>query len=79
VIGQVRVVVMPFSRFRRIPSIDPHSAAVGLGAAAPDGPSPDGAPVALGLLAVLPGVWRRGPARRDDVLPAPARRRWPRL
>jgi signal peptidase I len=68
VIGEVRFVVMPFSRFRSIPSIDPHSAAVGMGAG-----SPDGAPVALGLLATLPVL---GSRRRDgEFLPPPARRR----
>jgi signal peptidase I len=67
VIGEVRFVVMPFSRFRSIPSIDPHSAAVGMGT----GPA-EGAPVALGLLAALP-VLR--PDRRADLLPPPTRRR----
>jgi signal peptidase I len=77
VIGQVRLIVMPFSRFRSIPSIDPHAAAVGTAAGAPDG-----APAALGLLGVLPWALRRsGRARRDlldePFLPPPARRRRP--
>jgi signal peptidase I len=68
VIGQVRFVVMPFSRFRSIPSIDPHSAAVGMGSG-----TPDGAPFALGLLGTLPVL---GPRRRDvEILPPPPRRR----
>jgi signal peptidase I len=57
VIGQVRFIVMPFSRFRSIPSVDPHATAVGLGAGS------QGAPVALGLLAALPLLRRR----RDPV------------
>jgi signal peptidase I len=71
VIGQARVVVMPFSRFRQIPSIDPHSAAVGMGAGAPAG-----APVALGLLVTLPVLRPR--RRTPEFLPPPARRRWRR-
>jgi len=61
VIGQARLVVMPFSRFGTIPSIDPHSSAVGMAAGA--------APVAVGLLAV--------PRRRRDeeFLRPPVRRR----
>ena len=75
VIGEVRLVVMPFDRFRTIPSIDPHSAAVGM--AAPDPGVPGEAPVALGLLAVLPVLrWRSGYGRDDPVfLPASAPRR----
>jgi signal peptidase I len=74
VIGEVRLIVMPFDRFRRIPSIDPHSAAVGM-AADPGGPV--GAPVALGLLAVLPALRRRpGYALGEpEFLPSRARRR----
>jgi signal peptidase I len=51
VIGQVRLIVMPFSRFRTVPSIDPHSTAVGMGGAATDG-----LPVALGLIGLAPVV-----------------------
>jgi signal peptidase I len=71
VIGQVRFVVMPFSRFRGIPSIDPHTAAVGLGAT-----PQDGAPAALGLLAALPLLRPRRGARfvDDEFLPAARRR-----
>jgi signal peptidase I len=56
VIGEVRLIVMPFDRFRHIPSVDPHSAAVGM-AADPGGST--GAPVALGLLLALPVLRRR--------------------
>jgi len=56
VIGEVRLIVMPFDRFRSIPAIDPHTAAVGMGA---DPGAPAGEPVALGLLLALPVLRRR--------------------
>ncbi len=68
VIGEVRLVVMPFDRFRSVPSIDPQPTAVGMGAA------PDSAPAALGLLAVLPLLRRRDAASPPAFLP-PARHR----
>ena len=73
VYGEVRFVVMPFSRFRSIPSIDPHSspAVAALGAAV-DNDAPAGVPAALGLLAVLPASRSR---RRDDAFLPPAARR----
>jgi signal peptidase I len=83
VIGQVRLIVMPFSRFRRIPSIDPHATPIGMGAAGmgaagmgavgTDAVGTVGSPGALGLLAVLPVLGTR--RRRAEFLPPPARRR----
>jgi signal peptidase I len=73
VIGQARLIVMPFGRFGGIPSIDPHSAAVGM--AAGSGGGSDGAPVALGLLAAVPAWWRGGRCRNDVFVPPPARPR----
>lgn len=74
VIGQARLIVMPFDRFGTIPSIDPHSRAVGMG-----GPEGDmtGGPVALALLAaVLPGRIRSrdGRGRADEPFLPPAAR-----
>jgi signal peptidase I len=61
VIGQARLIVLPFGRFGWIDSIDPQpSSAVGMGSGA-------GAPLAMGLLGTLPlAVWRRRRARFDD-------------
>jgi signal peptidase I len=72
VIGEVRLIVMPFSRFRSIPSVDPHAAAVGMAAQTTDGGS-----AALGLLGVLPVLARRRRAAEpcDEFLTPPARRR----
>jgi signal peptidase I len=63
VIGRARLIVMPFSRFGGIASVDPHSNAVGMGAG--------------GALVALPGLvaLRR---RRDDPFLAPRARRRPR-
>jgi signal peptidase I len=77
VIGQARVIVLPFTRFGWIDSIDPQTTAVGLPA---PGSGVDG-PLALGLLAALPLAVRRRRLDRsgadvDDFLPghpAPAR------
>lgn len=54
VIGQARLIVLPFGRFGWIDSIDPQTTtAVGMGSGA-------GAPLAMGLLGTLPlAVWRR--------------------
>jgi signal peptidase I len=69
VIGQARFIVMPFSRFDDIPSIDPHTAAVGMAA-----DLPAGAPAALGLLGVLPWLHRSRRHRDDPFLPVLAGR-----
>jgi hypothetical protein len=71
VVGEVRLIVMPFARFQSVPSVDPHATPVGMGAGVPDG-----APAALGLLAVLPLLRRRAGAP-PAFLPPPARRRTP--
>ncbi len=59
VIGQARLIVLPFARFGWISSVDPQPAdAVGLGPGA-------GVPLALGMLGTLPvALWRR---RRGDA------------
>jgi len=63
VIGQARLIVLPFGRFGWIDSIDPQATpAVGMGVS--DGA---GAPLALGMLGTLPlAVWRRRRAERGD-------------
>ena len=67
VIGQVRLIVMPFSRFRTIPSIDPHATPLGLG-----GGAPDGAPLALGLVGLVPALRpRRGEPELVAAVPRP--------
>ncbi len=63
VVGEVRFVVMPFARFRSVPSIDPQPTALGVPGV------PGGAPVALGLLAVLPLLRRRDLASPPAFLP----------
>jgi signal peptidase I len=70
VIGQVRFIVMPFSRFRSIPSIDPHTTAIGMA-----GSPADGGTAALGLLGVLPVLARRREGVDDEFLPPSRRRR----
>ncbi|MDN5751445.1 MAG: signal peptidase I [Pseudonocardia sp.] len=62
VIGQARLIVLPFPRFGWIPSINPQaSEAVGMPVAAA------GAPLALGLLGALPlAVSRRRRSARDE-------------
>ena len=68
VIGKARIVVLPFSRFGGIPDPNPQTTqAVGLGAAGAD----TGAPVALGLVGVLPWwALRRRERRLAEFLPA---------
>ncbi|WP_370467301.1 signal peptidase I [Pseudonocardia hydrocarbonoxydans] len=63
VIGQARLIVLPFGRFGWIESIDPQTTtAVGMG-----GSDGAGAPLAMGLLGTLPlAVWRRRRAERGD-------------
>ena len=77
VIGQARLIVMPFDRFGTIPSIDPHSRAVGMA-----GPhdEPAGGPVELALLAAaLPAASRaragRGGPDEHFLTPAVRSRR----
>jgi signal peptidase I len=53
VIGQARLVVMPFDRFGTIAAVDPQPDAVGLASTGP------GAPPLLALLAVVPPLLRR--------------------
>jgi signal peptidase I len=55
VIGQARLIVMPFDRFGTIAAVDPQTDAVGLAA----GTSPGTLPV-LALLAVVPLLRRPG-------------------
>lgn len=64
VIGRARVIVMPFDRFRTIPSVDPHAVPVGAGTAG------GGAPAALGAVAVLWARRRRAGAPDGAFLPA---------
>jgi signal peptidase I len=66
VIGLARMIVMPFDRFGRIASVDPHANAVGM--AAGSGSELPG--VTLALLAAVP-VLRR---RQESFLVPPARR-----
>jgi signal peptidase I len=66
VIGRARLIVMPVNRFGTIAAVDPQPVALG-GA---DGAT---APVALGLLGVVPLALRR--RRAHTFLPPPARRR----
>jgi MYXO-CTERM domain-containing protein len=61
------MIVMPFDRFGRIASVDPHANAVGM--AAGSGSELPGA--TLALLAAVPAVRRR---RQDSFLAPPARR-----
>ena len=64
VIGQARVIVLPFARFGWVSAIDPHPADAG---ALPVGAAGDGAgvPLALGMVGTLPlALWRR---RRGDA------------
>lgn len=64
VIGQARLVVLPFGRFGWIPSPDPQTTAVGMGA-----DRQQAAPVALGLLGALPLLaGGRRIARREGEL-----------
>jgi signal peptidase I len=67
VIGKARLIVLPFSRFGGIPDPNPQTTpAVGLGAAGAD----SGAPVALGLVGVLPWwALRRRERRLAEFLP----------
>ncbi|WP_300008347.1 signal peptidase I [Pseudonocardia sp.] len=64
VIGQARLIVLPFTRFGWIPSIDPHpDVAVGLAGDV-------GVPLAMGLLGTpLLLTWRRRSRRDDEFLP----------
>ncbi len=65
VIGQARLIVLPFDRLGWVTAQDPHSTAVGMaqGAAA-------GAPLALGLLGTLPlAVFRRRREGRELLSP----------
>jgi signal peptidase I len=76
VIGQARVIVLPFSRFGWIQAQNPQTTAVGMGAPGA------GTPLALGLFGTLPLAFvRRRLHRRDDelyeFLPAP-QQPWPR-
>ncbi|WP_372478329.1 signal peptidase I [Pseudonocardia abyssalis] len=66
VIGQARLIVLPFGRFGWIDAIDPQTQAVGMGVF-----NGAGTPLAMGLLGTLPlAVWRRRRADRGDpVLP----------
>ncbi len=63
VIGKARVIVLPLPRFGLIGAVDPQPAALGADPAGGD------APLALGLLAVLPlaAGTRRALRRRDDL------------
>jgi signal peptidase I len=70
VIGQVRFIVMPFSRFRSIPSIDPRTTAIGMA-----GSPADGGAAALSVLGVLPVLVRRRVGYDDEFLPPSRRRR----
>lgn len=73
VIGQARLIVLPFPRFGWIPSINPQaSEAVGMAASDTGAPlepvAAAGAPLALGLLGTLPiAIWRRRPSGRDEL------------
>lgn len=62
VIGKARVIVLPFSRFGWIESINPQSKAVGMGVDA-------GVPFAMGLLVVFPLVRLRRRREPDGFLP----------
>lgn len=68
VIGQARLVVMPFDRFGTVAALDPQTDAVGMAAGLDAG----GPPAALALIAAVP-VLRR--PRREPFLVPPARRR----
>ncbi len=62
VIGQARFIVLPFDRFRWLPSVDPQApAGVGTG--------PDGVPLALGVLGTLPFAVLRRRRGEDRFLP----------
>jgi signal peptidase I len=72
VIGIARLIVLPVDRFGWIDAIDPHApAAVGM---APFGGD---APLALGVLFVLPLAYRRRRRPDDAEEFLPDRRRWP--
>lgn len=64
VIGQARVIVLPFARFGWVSAVDPHRADAG--ALAVDGAGAGaGVPLALGMVGTLPlALWRR---RRGDA------------
>ena len=72
VIGKARLIVLPFTRFGTIETVDPQSKAIGLPALDPSGSGSDGgAPLALGLLGTLPlAAGRRRVRRREDDLDA---------
>ena len=55
VIGKARLIVLPFSRFGWISSVDPHAAAVGMGETGGGA----GVPLALGMLGTLPFAFGR--------------------
>jgi signal peptidase I len=76
VIGRARLIVMPFDRFGTLPSVDPHTTTVGLGAAVP-GAEGGGDVAALGVLAVL--LRRRAGGPDAEFLPSGfplSRARW---
>lgn len=64
VIGQARVIVLPFTRFGWISSVDPQpDSAVGMGSLSAGA----GTPLAMGLFGMLPfALWRRRRAVHDD-------------
>jgi signal peptidase I len=63
VIGQARLIVLPFGRFGWIDAINPQTTAVGMAAA-----DADGVPLTLGLVGVLPlAVAGRRPLARSDA------------
>ncbi|WP_308259522.1 signal peptidase I [Pseudonocardia sp. H11422] len=65
VIGEARLIVLPFDRFSWIEATDPHTTPVGMPATDDPGSSP--APLALGLIGTLPiAIGRRRRARRED-------------
>ncbi|WP_425570786.1 signal peptidase I [Pseudonocardia adelaidensis] len=63
VIGQARMIVLPFSRLGWVTAQNPQSTAVGMGDAGA------GAPLALGLLGTLPIALLRSRRRRDALSP----------
>ena len=63
VIGQARLIVLPFPRFGWVEAIDPQSTAVGMATAG------SGPPLALGLLGVLPLAVRRPAPTEASFLP----------
>ncbi|MFC5066141.1 signal peptidase I [Actinomycetospora atypica] len=54
VIGKVRVVVLPVTRWRTVPAIDPQATATALG---PEQGLPSGVPAVAGALLAVPVVW----------------------